>query len=390
MNTFKLPVTGGYTVLLAACNDEDAGAYSFSSQCFGTCLLPASTLTSMSPTSATEGAKSFTLTVKGTNFVNVESNSLVLWNGQDLVTTWVSTTELKAVVPASDLTTAGTYPITVFTPAPGGGSSNPLTFTVVGPPPAPVFTPAGGTYTATQMVTIKDANTSAKIFYAIGATATASSTPYTGAIPVTASETISAVAVASGFTSAPASASYIILPPAFPPVFSPAVGTYTSVESVSITDSTPGAIIYYAINKAPTIDSTVYSTPITVSASLTIQAFAVAAGYTNSPVASAAYKIAGSPSVLSSPATLIGPTGATLNAVINTEGLVGSCVFQYGTSALALTSATPALSLSAVSKAVPVGVPLTGLQDGTVYYYQAVVTTAGGTSSGAVLSFTTN
>src|SRR5439155_3517407 len=45
------------------------------------------------------------------------------WNGTDLSTSFVSTNQLTAIVPASDLSDAGVAYVTVFTGAPGGGSS---------------------------------------------------------------------------------------------------------------------------------------------------------------------------------------------------------------------------------------------------------------------------
>ena len=56
--------------------------------------------------------------------------SKVRWNGTDLVTTVVSQTTLRAVIPAALLTTAGTFNITVTNPAPGGGTSSPEPFFV--------------------------------------------------------------------------------------------------------------------------------------------------------------------------------------------------------------------------------------------------------------------
>ena len=76
------------------------------------------------------------------------------------------------------------------------------------------------------------------------------------------------------------------------PTFSPAAGTYTSAQSVTISDATSGATIYYTTNgTTPTTSSTVYTGPITVSSTETLQAIAVATGDTNSAVASAAYTI---------------------------------------------------------------------------------------------------
>lgn len=76
------------------------------------------------------------------------------------------------------------------------------------------------------------------------------------------------------------------------PVISVAGGTYTSVQNVAITDTTPDVVIYYTVDgSTPTDESTVCSGPIAVSGSETLQAIAVAGGYTQSSVASAAYTI---------------------------------------------------------------------------------------------------
>ncbi len=83
-------------------------------------------------------------------------------------------------------------------------------------------------------------------------------------------------------------------PPAAAPTFTPGSGTYTSPQSVSITDGTTGAAIYYTTDgTAPTMSSTNYMGPIMVSETETIKAIAVATGYSQSPVATATYTIIG-------------------------------------------------------------------------------------------------
>jgi hypothetical protein len=88
---------------------------------------PVPTVNALSPSSATAGGPAFTLTVTGTGFV---STSQVLWNGSPAPTTYVSSTSLTAQIPASDLSTGGTASVSVENPAPGGGTSGSLTFSI--------------------------------------------------------------------------------------------------------------------------------------------------------------------------------------------------------------------------------------------------------------------
>jgi len=89
-------------------------------------LLP--NITSLNPASATAGGSAFTLTVNGTNFVN--GVSTVRWNGSNRATTYVSSTQLTASINAADIATGGTASVTVRNSAPGGGTSNAMTFTI--------------------------------------------------------------------------------------------------------------------------------------------------------------------------------------------------------------------------------------------------------------------
>jgi hypothetical protein len=158
----------------------------------------------------------------------------------------------------------------------------------------PAFSITAGTYAVAQTVSITDATSGATIYYTTnGTTPTTSSTKYTAAIKVLATETIKAIAVATNYTnSAVASATYTVSTVAATPAFSVVAGTYASAQTVSITDATSGAAIYYTINGAtPTTSSTKYTAAIKVGATETIKAIAVATKHTNSAVASATYTI---------------------------------------------------------------------------------------------------
>jgi hypothetical protein len=99
---------------------------------------PAPAITSLTPNTVTAGVNGFTLTVTGTNFL---SFSTIEWNGSQLPTEYVSSSELQAQVSPADVATSGAVPVSVMTPSPGGGSSSTLPFTIVSESsnPAPVI-----------------------------------------------------------------------------------------------------------------------------------------------------------------------------------------------------------------------------------------------------------
>jgi hypothetical protein len=128
---------------------------------------PAPVTTSISPSVRSAGDPQFTLTVNGSGFSNC---SIVRLDGLDRTTTFVSANQLTAVIPASDQGGGGTKTITVFTPTPGGGTSNGQTLTINGTadteaPVVTVTSPTGGeawaagsthaiTWTATDNVVV--------------------------------------------------------------------------------------------------------------------------------------------------------------------------------------------------------------------------------------------
>jgi len=89
------------------------------------------------PMSVAPGGQGFTMTVNGTGFV---SGSVVNWNGTPLVTSFVSSSQLTATVPAANIANASTASITVSSPSPGGGTSGVMYLGVTNPISTLTFT----------------------------------------------------------------------------------------------------------------------------------------------------------------------------------------------------------------------------------------------------------
>lgn len=105
----------------------------------GAPAAPGPTLTALSPSSAPAGGPDFTLGLAGSNFT---SSSTARWNGASRATTFVSSTSLRAAIPAGDIASAGTASVSVFDAA--GGLSDSLPFAILAtssptPPSAAFF-----------------------------------------------------------------------------------------------------------------------------------------------------------------------------------------------------------------------------------------------------------
>ncbi|MGA8684843.1 MAG: beta-propeller fold lactonase family protein, partial [Candidatus Sulfotelmatobacter sp.] len=99
---------------------------------------PTPTMTAISPNSTVAGGAAFTLTINGTNFV---AGSTVNFGGSAPATTFVSSTQLTAAIPAASIASTGTTAVTVTNPAPGGGTSKAINFTITnGDNPVPTIT----------------------------------------------------------------------------------------------------------------------------------------------------------------------------------------------------------------------------------------------------------
>ena len=195
------------------------------------------------------------------------------------------------------------------------------------------------------------------------------------------------------------------------PTLSLATGTYPSAQSVTISSWGPEASIYYTLdNSTPTASSMLYTGAIVVSASKTINAIAVANGYSNSDVASASYTITSQPTIsLSLPLSGTTVTGFHMysNSVVGSvsSGSVvprftpsGTCSVAGATVSIAITdSATPSHTFTTTTPcraegnvfgtAVNLGTVTPTLSNGTMTI-KASMTTAGVTVNSSNVSFT--
>jgi hypothetical protein len=150
------------------------------------------------------------------------------------------------------------------------GSATSATFTIVPQLPqlpAPSFSLAQGYYMGVQSVSLAGSQLGGVIHYTIdGSTPNATSPIYNGTpIHVAERTTITAfiTAIVGYSQSQVVARTYSIIPTS--PFISPAAGIYTKGVAVTITDATPGTIIYYTTDgSSPTVGSSRYTAPISI------------------------------------------------------------------------------------------------------------------------------
>ncbi|KAA9340149.1 T9SS type A sorting domain-containing protein [Adhaeribacter soli] len=123
---------------------------------------PVPVITTLSPNNAAAGSAGFTLTINGSGFV---SNSAVSFNGATKTTTFISASQLTVSISSVELATAGSVPVVVTNPTPGGGTSNTVNFTIT-PATQPTISTTG---TLTAFSTTVGMPTAAQTYQVSGA-----------------------------------------------------------------------------------------------------------------------------------------------------------------------------------------------------------------------------
>ena len=162
----------------------------------------------------------------------------------------------------------------------------------------PTFNPPAGTYGSAPSVAISTTTSGATIRYTTDGSTPSEThgTVYGGSVTINNSAPLSAIAFESGFNdSLVTTGNYTITTSqqVAAPVFSPGGGTYSSPQSVSISTATAGALIHYTTDGSPPTETTgnVYSAPVSIGSTGTLQAIAFEPGFTDSPVTSEDYTI---------------------------------------------------------------------------------------------------
>jgi len=182
--------------------------------------------------------------------------------------------------------------------ATAGGVTGSTSVTVQRVPVIISFSPTSGPVGTTVTVTGANLGSASNVIFDGSVPATiVSNTSTQIVITVPFGATTSTIVVGTPYGTAASTGTFTVtptvpLPVAASPTISPNGGAFNSSVSVTLSDTTSGANIYYTIDgSTPTTGSTQYTGAFTLTSSATVNAIAVATGYTNSPVASASITV---------------------------------------------------------------------------------------------------
>jgi hypothetical protein len=335
-------------------------------------------LSALLPASAAPGGPTFELTVNGSSFI---PGSVVLWNGSTRQTTYVTATQLVALIPSSDIATAAAAQIVVTNPTPGGSSAA-LTFNIAAPPsPQTInFTaPASPVNLGAAPITLSaTATSSLPVNFAVTgpATLTGNTLQFTGAgtVVVTASQ-----AGNNSYTAATSVSRTIVVSQATP--------------TVSLISSASPALVQNAVTFSATVSSAVGTPTGTVSfldGTTALGSGTLIGGgatFTTSTLSAGSHQIT---AVYSGDTNFVTLTSASLTE--NVQDFSLNIAGSPGASASQTVSpggtATYALTLSPIGSIFPAAVALTvsGLPAGASYTLTPTTIAAGAGATNVTLT----
>jgi hypothetical protein len=254
-------------------------------------------------------------------------------------TTNGTTPALTSPVYTGPFTVSATTTISATAVATGLSQSAATVSKVTVTVPAPVFSEPSNNYSSVQTIGISDATAGASIYYTTnGTTPSTSSTLYKGPITVSTSTNFQASAmIPGGAMSAVTKAWFDIELPTPAPVASPPAGTYSTIQTVKLSDAAPGATIHYTLDGSfPTTSSAVYTTAISATSTTTIRAMATAPTYSIGPSLSAVYNIVAPPPSI---APLSGSLASTATVTM-TDASPGTSIYYTNDGSYPTTSST--------------------------------------------------
>jgi hypothetical protein len=191
-------------------------------------------------------------------------------------------------IPATDGEGPGGNPVTWPTPNPAH-FGNPVAANMQG---AVTITPNGGSFVGSQSVSLASAGADTIYYSTDGTTWTA----YSSAFVITNPCTVYAYAIKAGYYNSPTATAAFTAQVATP-TFSPNGGTISSPTAVTISCGTSGAAIFYSTDDSTWVP---YTSPVTVSTTETLYAYATRAGFVQSATGSAAFILSVGPAFLGS------------------------------------------------------------------------------------------
>ena len=292
-SSFTTPSISSTTSYFACCVDGN-GCESTRASTTAT-VNPAATISSYSASSGIIDEDMITIT--GTNLSGITN---VSFNGVSATFSDNTSTAVTALVPIG----ATTGPISATTPC---GVIAGSSFTVVKPTIAtPTFGQASGTYDVGFFTTLSTTTSGALIYYTTNGNNPVIGTAFTKlyqdeAIFIASTQTVRAMGYRNGWTtSGIATANYTITNPNIvaKPTISPATGSYSGGQTVTLSCSTPESVIYFTTNgqvPVPFVNTPVrYRGPFTVYApEVTIRAIGTRTDWADSDVDVAFYTISG-------------------------------------------------------------------------------------------------